>query len=231
MIEESINIIKHGIASLLAVFNTQEVETIIAGNVEIIKNNIHIEQSKNKVIVKPLQYFSSKRYGIVGVDIDKPNCSTCGSRTHKSQECEMHTIDKKYLYSEYDAKKIIAKIDIKINICDKLEKELYTEQQLQNNLLANVDYDISDYFKSERKIVELEEEIVLKETDVDNYINKIKKGLLISRENEKKINKNVNNVLKIHNIPHEICNLIALFVYITPKKLKICGDQYICYTD
>jgi len=46
--------------------------------------------------------------------------------------------------------------------------------------------------------------------------------LLISIENEKNIKKNVHIILNIHNIPYELCDYIASFVYITSNELKVC---------
>ena len=46
--------------------------------------------------------------------------------------------------------------------------------------------------------------------------------MLISIENEKNIKKNVHIILNIHNIPNELCDYIASFVYITSNELKVC---------
>jgi hypothetical protein len=201
MIEESINIIKHGIASLLAVFNTQEVEIIVAGNVEIIVAG-NVEIIKNKKNKKTKSIIST-------------------SQINKSQKCYLYTIDKQHLYSKYRVKKIIKNIDIKIDNCEKMKQALEAYEHHTWNTEAiweSQELHLNYIRKSNALRIDLDDE----EDNKYNYINKIKRGLLISIENEKNIKKNVHIILNIHNIPYELCDYIASFVYITSNELKVC---------
>ena len=171
---------------------SQEKETIV-GNLEIIKNK---KNKKTKSIIST-------------------------SQINKSQKCDLYTIDKQHLYSKYRVKKIINNIDIKIDNCEKMKQNLeayehhtwnteaiWESQQLHLNFIR----------KTNKMLLELDKE----EDNKYNYINKIKRGLLISIENEKNIKKNVHIILNIHNIPYELCDYIASFVYITSNELKVC---------
>lgn len=79
MIEESINIIKHGIASLLAVFNTQEVETIVAG----LQTNMseYTIAGSARIINRP--YIHPYRQSRTR------HCSICGSISHDRRTCQV----------------------------------------------------------------------------------------------------------------------------------------------
>jgi len=182
-------------------FNTSEVKTTVVGNLEIIKNK---KKQKTRSLIST-------------------------SQINKSQKCYLYTIDKQHLYSKYRVKKIINNIDIKIDNCEKMKQalEVYSQDtwntQFGFHEDGNTFYNVEQsYLNFIRKTNEMQFELDKEEDDKYNYINKIKKGLLISIENEKNIKKNVHIILNIHNIPDELCDYIASFVYITSIELKVC---------